>query len=335
MEKLFNQRKNRKYSEIIQNIHGLIQKATKKNDGHLASNLGAVESSIALHDAFDSSRDKIIFDVSHQCYAHKILTDRRDRGLTVRQTDGIVGFTSPQERPHDVFFCGHAETTLSSELGIEVARDQLCQDYHVIAVLGDASRTNALTFEILNNIEKARLIVMLNDNDYAIAKNIGFIARYLKGIVHSNICNCIKVFFRHRLQKLRLGHPFIHLLSCVKRTIKAFLLPSSLFECYGLPYIRPTDGYNVMDLVDALNFCKQEKDPIIVYVKTKKGYGDSDAEICPRKSHGIALNSQFSDGHPEIVGGTLCDLAEKDLQIVVMTADSIFFSQNCRSDFVI
>ncbi|MDR2371970.1 MAG: 1-deoxy-D-xylulose-5-phosphate synthase [Puniceicoccales bacterium] len=321
MEKFFNRRKkNRKYIERAQNVRDLIKKTTEKNGGHLASNLGVVELSIALHEVFDSSRDRIVFDVSHQCYAHKILTDRRDRFSTLRQTGGISGFTSPRESPHDVFFCGHAGTALSSASGIAVARDQLHQDYHVIAVLGDASLTNGLTFEALNNIGKTRLIVVLNDNGYAIARNVGFIAHYLNGIMRSNIYNRIKGFFEYGLRKLPLGHSFIHLLSRVKRMIKAFLLPSSLFECYGLRYIGPIDGHNVMDLVDALNFCKREKRSVFLHIKTKKGYGDPDAENSPEKAHGIAFDRQFSNGYSQIFGQTLCDLAEKNPRIVAITA---------------
>jgi 1-deoxy-D-xylulose-5-phosphate synthase len=321
MEKFFNWRKkNRKYIEIAQNIRGLIEETTRINGGHLASNLGVVELSIALHEVFDSPKDKIIFDVSHQCYAHKILTDRRDKFSTLRQTGGISGFTSPQESPHDVFFCGHAGTALSSALGIAMARDRLRQNYHVIAVLGDASLTNGLTFEALNNIGETRLIVVLNDNGYAIAKNVGFIAHYLNGIMRSNIYNRFKNCLKHGLQKLPLGRPFIHLLSRVKRMIKAFLLPSSFFECYGLRYIGPIDGHNVADLVDALNFCKRERRPILLHIKTKKGHGNMGAENCPEETHGIGISRQNSEGYSQIFGRTLCDLAEKDSRIVAITA---------------
>ncbi|MDR2371616.1 MAG: 1-deoxy-D-xylulose-5-phosphate synthase [Puniceicoccales bacterium] len=321
MEKFLNWRKkNRKYIEIAQEIRGLIEKTTEVNGGHLASNLGIVELSIALHEVFDSGGDRIIFDVSHQCYAHKILTDRRDRFSTLRQTDGISGFTSPGESFHDVFFCGHAGTALSSALGIAMARDRLHQNYHVIAVIGDASLTNGLTLEALNNIGETRLIVVLNDNGYAIAKNVGFIAHYLNGIMRSNIYNRLKDFFKHGLRKLPFGHPLIHLLSRIKQGIKAFLLPSSFFECYGLRYIGPIDGHDVTDLVDALNFCKREKHPILLHVKTKKGYGNVRAENCPEEAHGIGISRQNSDGYSQIFGRTLCDLAEKDSRIVAITA---------------
>ncbi|MDR2812608.1 MAG: 1-deoxy-D-xylulose-5-phosphate synthase [Puniceicoccales bacterium] len=321
MGKLFNQReKNLKYAEMARNIRNLIQEITETNGGHLASNLGVVELSIAFHEVFDSPKDKIIFDVSHQCYAHKILTGRRDRFSTLRQTGGLSGFTSPHESPHDVFYCGHAGTALSSALGMAVARDRLRQNYHVIAVIGDASLTNGLTLEALNHIGKTRLIVVLNDNGYAIAKNVGSIARYLNGIMCSNTYNRFKNFLKHSLRKLPLGNPFIHLLSHAKRLIKAFLLPSSFFEYYGLRYIGPIDGHSITDLVDALKFCKRSKRPLLLHVKTKKGHGDSNAEHCPEKTHGITSDRQHFVGYSQILGQALCDLAEKNPQIVAITA---------------
>ncbi|MDR1907059.1 MAG: 1-deoxy-D-xylulose-5-phosphate synthase [Puniceicoccales bacterium] len=321
MEKLFGHRKKRReYVAIAQNIRDLILKVTQTNGGHLASNLGVVELSIALHEVFDSPHDKIIFDVSHQCYAHKILTDRRDKFLTLRQTNGLSGFTSPQESSHDVFFCGHAGTALSSALGIAAARDHLRQNYHVIAVLGDASLTNGLTLEALNNIGKTRLIVILNDNGYAIAKNVGSIARYLNSLMRSDIYNRCKRFLKRGLRKLSLGGIFIHWLSRTKRLVKAFLLPSSFFEYYGLRYIGPIDGHNVVDLIDALKFCKKEMCPVLLHVKTKKGHGDPNAENCPEGTHGISAKQCTETGYSPIFGQALCDLAEKNPQIVGITA---------------
>jgi 1-deoxy-D-xylulose-5-phosphate synthase len=317
---LDRRKKRQKYLTIAQSIRDLIVETTETNGGHLASNLGVVELSIALHEVFDSPRDKIIFDVSHQCYAHKILTDRRHRFSTLRQTHGLSGFTSPRESSHDVFYCGHAGTALSSALGLATARDRLHQNHHVIAVIGDASLTNGLTLEALNNIGKTRLIVVLNDNGYAIAKNVGSIARHLGDIVRSSIYNRFKDFLKHSMQRLPLGNALIRLLSRVKRLIKAFLLPSSLFEYYGLRYIGPVDGHDVADLVDVLNFCKYEKRPVLLHVKTKKGHGNPSAEHCPEKAHGIAFGRQSSVGYSQIFGQTLCDLAEKNPKIVAITA---------------
>ncbi|MDR1366735.1 MAG: 1-deoxy-D-xylulose-5-phosphate synthase [Puniceicoccales bacterium] len=317
---LDRRRKRHEYLTMAHNIRELIVETTKVNGGHLASNLGIVELSIALHEVFDSPRDKIIFDVSHQCYTHKILTDRRHRFSTLRQTHGLSGFTSPRESPHDLFYCGHAGTALSNALGLAMARDRLHQNYHVIAVIGDASLTNGLTLEALNHIGKTRLIVVLNDNGYAIAKNVGSIARYLNDIICSNIYNRFKNVLKHSMQKLPFGTAFIHLLSRGKRLIKAFLLPSSLFEYYGLRYIGPIDGHNVADLVDILNFCKHEKHPVLLHVKTKKGHGNPNAEYCPEKTHGITSDRQSSEGYSQIFGQTLCNLAEKNPKIVAITA---------------
>ncbi|MDR1435405.1 MAG: 1-deoxy-D-xylulose-5-phosphate synthase [Puniceicoccales bacterium] len=311
---------NEDYKKTAQEIREIILKTTQSNGGHLASNLGVVELSIALHRVFDSPRDKIIFDVSHQCYAHKILTDRRDKFSTLRQTHGISGFTAPVESPHDVFFCGHGGTALSSAMGMAVARDQLHRDYHVIAVIGDASLTNGLTLEALNNMGKNRLIVILNDNGYAISKNVGSIAKYLNGMTRHRFYNNIKTFLKKYAIKLPGGEFLVKLLAGLKQTIKSLLLPSSFFEHYGLKYVGPIDGHNVNELLENLEFCKGQNRPLLLHIKTKKGHGDSHSESSPEKTHGISPPTVKCRGYSVVFGQKICDLAKDNSRIVCITA---------------
>ncbi|MDR3317486.1 MAG: 1-deoxy-D-xylulose-5-phosphate synthase [Puniceicoccales bacterium] len=308
------------YKKVAKEIREIILETTRTNGGHLASNLGVVELSIALHQTFHSPRDKIIFDVSHQCYAHKILTDRKHKFSTLRMTHGISGFTSPQESPYDLFFCGHAGTALSSAIGMAVARDQLNQNYHVIAVIGDASLTNGLTLEALNNIGETRLIVVLNDNGYAISKNVGSIAKYLNEMTRYYVYNRIKNFLKKYVTILPGGKSFIRFLMTLKQAIKSLLLPSSFFEHYGLKYIGPIDGHNMNELLENLEFCKRQNRPVLLHVKTKKGYGDPNAEKSPEKMHGISLTSHHEQSYSTIFGKKICDLAKQDPRIVCITA---------------
>jgi 1-deoxy-D-xylulose-5-phosphate synthase len=310
----------RDYGKIAQEIRAMILKTTQSNGGHLASNLGVVELCIALHQVFQSPKDKIIFDVSHQCYAHKILTDRGHRFGTLRKTQGISGFTSPAESPHDVFFCGHAGTALSTALGMATARDQLHQDYHIIALIGDASLTNGLTLEALNHIGKNRLIVILNDNGYAISKNVGSIAKYLNSLTRHCFYNHIKCFMKKYITRLPGGKLLVQQLSLVKQTLKSFLLPSSFFEHYGLKYLGPIDGHHMNELIDNLEFCKQQHRPILLHVKTKKGCGDFHAEHHPDKTHGIALATSPIQNYSAVFARKVCHLASDHPHIVCITA---------------
>jgi 1-deoxy-D-xylulose-5-phosphate synthase len=275
---------------------------------------------MALHRVFRSPQDKIIFDVSHQCYAHKILTGRGHKFSTLRATHGLSGFTSPRESPHDIFFCGHAGTALSSALGMAVARDQLGQDYHVIAVIGDASLTNGLTLEALNNIGKNRLIIVLNDNGYAISENVGSIAKYLNGISRYCFYNNVKNFLKKYATRGPLGRYVVGWLSALKGAAKALLLPSSFFEHHGLKYIGPVDGHNVAELIENLQFCKEQRRPMLLHVKTQKGRGDPRSESCPEKTHGISISGQRRVSYSAAFGEKVCQLAERNPKIMAITA---------------
>jgi 1-deoxy-D-xylulose-5-phosphate synthase len=201
-----------------------------------------------------------------------------------------------------------------------VARDRLRQEYHVIAVIGDASLTNGLTLEALNNIGKNRLIIVLNDNGYAISENVGSIARYLNGISRHCFYNNVKNFLKKYIARGALGRHLVGWLSAIKGAIKALFLPSSFFEHHGLKYIGPVDGHNVAELIENLQFCKEQKRPMLLHVKTRKGYGDPRSESCPEKTHGISIAGGKAMGYSAVFGKKLCQLAEQNPKIVAITA---------------
>jgi 1-deoxy-D-xylulose-5-phosphate synthase len=201
-----------------------------------------------------------------------------------------------------------------------VARDRLGQEYHVVAVIGDGSLTNGLTLEALNNIGKNRLIIVLNDNGYAISKNVGSIAKYLNGISRHCFYNDVKNFFKKYATRGPLGRYVVGWLSALKGAIKALLLPSSFFEHHGLKYIGPIDGHNVAELVENLRFCKEQKRPMLLHVKTRKGHGDPRSESCPEKAHGISIAGQRRVSYSAVFGEKICQLAEQNPKIVAITA---------------
>jgi 1-deoxy-D-xylulose-5-phosphate synthase len=307
-------------------IRKKILKTIKKRI-HLASNLGIVELTIAIHKVFESPKDQIVFDVSHQCYAHKLLTGRNDdKFLKIRQSNGYAGFCSRSESDHDIFTCGHSGTALSSAIGLAVAKKIHQEDGHVIAVLGDASLTNGVTLEALNNVSLAagRLIVVLNDNGYAITENVGAIANYLNGMVRSawylKLKTLIKFFFR----AFPGGYSAVDWFAKIKMVIKGLIIPSTLFEHYGLKYLGPIDGHSIPDITENLEFCKKSKAPILLHVKTQKGRGLQQAIDNPSDFHGLApagsdkLTSKTS--YQEIFGLAAIKLAETHKNIVAITA---------------
>jgi 1-deoxy-D-xylulose-5-phosphate synthase len=309
-------------------IRKLIIDTVANNGGHLASNLGIVELIIALHEKFDFTKDRIIFDVSHQCYAHKILSGRNKNIFsTLRTTNGISGFTNPNESPQDVFIAGHAGTALSSAIGLAIVYKLQNIHHNVIAFLGDAALTNGLTLEALNNIPKGiPLIIILNDNGYAISKNVGAIAKYLNKLSINNSYNRLKLFIRRTLNKVKFGKKLLYELIKIKQKIKSLVLPSTLFEFYGLKYLGPIDGHNFEELLENIEFCKQQNNthPIILHVKTKKGYGYADAVNDPELLHMQAVKKQnllqSRMSYSTIAGKYLAELAEKDQRIIGITA---------------
>ena len=246
--------------------------------GHLASNLGTVELSVALHRVFDSPEDKFIFDVSHQSYSHKLLTGRLDKFRQIRQFKGLCGFSCPKESPHDHFYAGHAGTALSLALGVAKNRDLSGRKEHILPVLGDASLTCGLTLEALNNIPKdlSRFIVILNDNNMSISHNVGAITRILSRLINHPKSNKIYQEIEHLLSKVpaygtilaKQGHK-------LKESIKNLVSPAPFFEQFNLDYVGPVDGHDIEQLVDVFSALKNGNRPVLLHLLTVKGKGDA------------------------------------------------------------
>jgi len=319
---------------LAQEIRDEIIAVTARTGGHVAPNLGVVELTLALHRVFDSPQDQFVFDVSHQGYVHKLLTGRGGPAFRkLRQTGGVSGFLARAESPHDAFGAGHAGTALSAALGMATARDLRGSGEHVVAICGDAAFTCGITMEALNNVVACtkRLIVILNDNEWSIARNVGAMAKYLTRLSTSSTYNKI----HHDLQKFFLGLPhgteMHHLWVKWKRETKDFFVESSLFEKYGLRYIGPIDGHNLADLVKNLEFAKHSEGPILLHVLTKKGHGLPVAVQHPEKFHGSGAydpvtgeSRKPAPGTPpnyqDVFGQALVRCAKADPRVVGITA---------------
>ncbi|HEY5227151.1 MAG TPA: 1-deoxy-D-xylulose-5-phosphate synthase N-terminal domain-containing protein, partial [Opitutaceae bacterium] len=276
--------------QLAQEIRDEIIAVTSKRGGHVGPNLGVVELSVALHRVFDTPRDSIVFDVAHQGYVHKLLTGRGGEFFrNLRNTGGASGFLYRAESEHDSFGAGHAGTALSAALGMATARDLRGTSEHVVAVCGDAAFTCGITLEALNNVVSStkRLVVVLNDNQWSIARNVGAMAKYLNRLSTSTTYNRI----HHDLEKFFIGLPHGHEMNQLwmkwKRETKDFFVNSSLFEKFGLRYIGPIDGHNLEELQKNLDFAKQCDVPVIIHVITMKGKGLDAALDSPEKFHGV------------------------------------------------
>jgi 1-deoxy-D-xylulose-5-phosphate synthase len=307
---------------------------TSRNGGHIGPNLGVVELSIALHRVFNSPEDRFLFDVSHQGYVHKLLTGRNNEAFdNLRQTRGLSGFLSRSESEHDAFGAGHAGTALSAALGMAAARDRLGEDRHVVAVLGDAAFTCGITMEALNNIAEttSRLIIILNDNEWSIAKNVGALARYFNEIITNPVYNKIDRRLVSFLQKVPGGSSVLEVGKKWKRETKDFLVGSSLFEAYGLRYIGPIDGHDLDSVIRHLEFARDQEQPIILHMMTKKGKGYEPAIAAPEKFHGLgpfdittgegpAKIGDTPPNYQDVFGRKLLDFARDNDRIVGITA---------------
>ncbi len=290
--------------------------------GHLASNLGTVELTIALHRVFDSPTDKIIWDVGHQSYAHKMLTGRKERLPTLRQYGGLSGFTDREESPHDAFGAGHASTSISAALGMATARDLAGENHHVVAVIGDGALTGGMALEGLNQAGQlgTRLIVVLNDNGMAISPSVGALAKMLNRLRLDARLRWPERGMEEVITKLPLGRQMGRR---IKRGFKGFLLPRIMWEELGLAYLGPVDGHNIADLEVALRQARgYKKGPVFLHTITTKGKGYVPAERDAISFHGISANNS-QDTKPtysEILGQTVLRIAQQDPRIVVITA---------------
>ena len=316
-------------TELAEEIREFLIQTLSKTGGHLGPNLGVVELTLAMHYVFNSPNDKFLFDVSHQAYTHKILTGRRERLDTIRQPGGLNGFMLRSESEYDCYGAGHAGTALSAALGMAVARDMAGGTENIVAVAGDAAFTNGISFEALNNIaeQTKRLIIVLNDNEWSIDRNVGAIARYFHRIVTNEHYQHLHDFSRRVVQKIA-GQTAVKVIRRAEEAAKGMLWPSMLFEEFGLEYFGPIDGHNLPLLVETFKFLKNLDHPILLHVLTQKGRGFQPALDLQKKFHGLGpydpetgkTSAAGQQTWSEAFANSLSDLANQDSRIVAITA---------------
>lgn len=329
--------KNSDYGDLealAREIRDFLVEKVSKTGGHLASNLGIVETTIALHKVYDTAVDRVIFDVGHQSYVHKIITGRAGTFDTLRKYKGLSGFPKSRESIHDAYDTGHSSTSISAAMGYATARDLRNEDYQVVAVIGDGAMTGGLVYEALNNIGASgtNIKIVLNDNGMSIAKNVGAMSRHLNNLRTSKNYTRMKENIRGALDNIPVvGQRVSDTISHTKNKIKYSLLDEQgvLFEDLGIKYIGPVDGYDLPALVEAYTAANQYDGPTLVHVITKKGKGYYWSEKYPRKFHGIApfdadngniLSSPSGPSYSKVFGDKLVELARTDESIVAISA---------------
>jgi 1-deoxy-D-xylulose-5-phosphate synthase len=316
------------YPELRQLAEELRQKlldTVAETGGHVSSNLGVVELTIALHRAFDSPKDKIVWDVGHQGYVHKLLTGRRDRFNTLRQMGGVSGFLVREESPHDAFGAGHAGTSVSAALGMAVARDLKGENHHVIAVIGDGSLTAGMALEAMNHAGHlgTRLIVVLNDNEMSIAHNVGAISRALNQLRVDPRYHRAKEEVDQVVQRLPRGEDAREAVRRVLHGVKALVLPNLLWEELGFTFVGAVDGHNIAALEEAFQRARAYKGPCLIHVLTQKGHGYGPAEEDSTRWHGVAPNGSVKKSAPtytQVFGQTLTREMRTNQKVVAITA---------------
>ena len=318
--------------QLAEEIRQFLIRVISKTGGHLAPNLGVVELSLALNRVFSTPEDKIVFDVGHQSYIHKIITGRREQFPTLRQYGGLSGFPKRSESEHDAFGTGHSSTSISAALGMAVARDLQGKDYNVVAVIGDGSMTGGMAFEALNNAGTLhkKMIVVLNDNEMSISKNVGAMSEYLYQLRTGETYNKIKHDIEGWLKNMEFGTDVLKAIRRLKGSVKYLMVPTSIFEELGFTYLGPVDGHDLQGLTEVLQAAKKIDGPVLVHVLTKKGKGYKPAEESPNKFHGtgpfeIATGKKIANPnapitYTEVFGKTLTELANEDKEIIGITA---------------
>ena len=317
-------------ADLCDEIRSFLVSSVSKTGGHLASNLGAVELSVAIETVFNTMEDRLVFDVGHQSYVHKLLTGRQTDFEHLRQFGGISGFPKPAESKADAFVAGHASSSVSIALGMARARTLQKQDYHVIALIGDGAATGGMAYEGLNDaaVSKEPMIIILNDNEMSIDRNVGGMAKHLSRLRSTDEYLRFKLRYRNFLKKLPGGKALYQLSSRVKNRIKRFILPSTIFENMGLTYLGPVDGHDLPDLIDLLRAARDLRSPVLIHVVTKKGYGYKPAEEYPSKFHGIgkfdsATGETLSGKNPtysDAFGDVMVELAADNPKVCAITA---------------
>ena len=321
-----------KLPALAHEVRSLILDVVSKNGGHLASNLGVVELTIALHYVFDSPKDKIIWDVGHQCYTHKILTGRKGRFPTLRQHGGLIGFPDREESEHDAYNTGHASTALSAALGIAVARDKRNEAHEIVAVVGDGGLTGGVAWEALNQIGHLRekMIVVLNYNEMSISPNVGALSKYLTYLVSGQHYLRIKDHAKSILKSIpAVGKPMIKVGRAFEDVVKKTFFPGLVFEELGIRYVGPVQGHSISSLIEVFKDAKAYDGPVLIHCVTQKGRGYEPARTNPAKFHGTApfnratgelLSNATKPTYSSVFGETLVKLARKDEKIIAITA---------------
>ena len=317
---------------LAQEIRALIIETVSRTGGHLSPNLGVVEITLALHHVFDTPKDKIIWDVGHQCYTHKIITGRRNRFHTLRQYDGILGFPAREESEYDVLNTGHASTALSAASGMAVARDKRKEDHHIIAVVGDGSLTGGIAWEALNQIGhiRERVIIVLNYNEMSISPNVGALSKYLTYLVSGQHYLRMKDQAKSLLKAIpALGQTMIKVGRAMEEAVKKIFFPGLLFEELGIRYIGPVQGHSLRSLIEVFEEAKKYDGPVLILCVTKKGRGYGPAQSDPSRFHS-ASPFEIKSGTPRsrdtrptyssIFGETMVKAAKEDGNVVAITA---------------
>ncbi|EHQ88113.1 1-deoxy-D-xylulose-5-phosphate synthase [Desulfosporosinus youngiae] len=317
---------------LAQEIRQEMIEVVSKNGGHLAPNLGVVELTLALHRVFDSPQDKIVWDVGHQTYVHKLITGRLSRFKTIRQYKGLSGFPKRGESPHDSFETGHSSTSISAAVGFAKARDVLQEKHHVVAVIGDGAMTGGMAYEALNHAghSETNVIVVLNDNEMSISPNVGAMSTYLNRLRTDPMYDKRKEDLEYLLKRIPgIGNQVAKLASKAKDSLKYLLVPGLLFEELGFTYLGPIDGHDQALVEEVLEQAKNKKCPVLVHVVTRKGKGYKPAEENPDIFHGIGpfdaetgkvTKKPAPPTYTAVFGDTLCKLARENSQIVAITA---------------
>lgn len=321
---------DRECAQLCAELRRELVEDVAQTGGHLASNLGAVELTVAIHRVFDTSRDRLVFDVGHQCYPHKMLTGRREQMATLRQYGGIAGFPKPKESIHDAFIAGHASNSVAVALGMARARTLMGEDYKVLALIGDGALTGGLAYEGLSNAGDCgqQLLVILNDNGMSITPNVGAVADHLAKQRLKPQYLTFKRHYRRIMNATWIGRKVYGFTHKMKQALKQSLLPCSMFENMGFNYMGPVDGHDLHHLTQILRYARDVNEPVLLHVKTKKGKGYLPAEENPDAFHGVSpfdpltgkAKKASGENFSSVFGRTLDRLGQEDKRICAITA---------------
>lgn len=315
--------------ELCRELRAFLVESVSASGGHLASNLGAVELTVAIHRVYDTKKDRLVFDVGHQCYVHKIFTGRREAFKNLRRLGGISGFPKPCESEHDAFIAGHASNSISVALGMARARTLKSGKYDVLALIGDGALTGGLSYEALNDAGASGepIVIILNDNGMSITKNVGGMARLLSHQRIKPAYYSFKLWYRRVMSKVPGGKAFYRFTHKIKTLLKGAIFHCTVFEEMGFQYFGPVDGHDVEKLTNYLQWAKNLRAPALIHVTTVKGKGYSYSEQAPNDYHGVGrfdpstgIEHQSEGTFSEIFGSALCELVEKDRRICAITA---------------